>query len=70
MNKNLLIIGAGIYGLVVKEIAESMNCFEKIDFVDDNQKTTSNGIEVIGTSADIGRLSQDYENAIVAIGNP
>ena len=33
--KNLLIIGAGQYGMVAKEIAESMKCFEKIDFVDD-----------------------------------
>ena len=33
--KNLLIIGAGQYGVVAKEIAESMKCFEKIDFVDD-----------------------------------
>ena len=41
MNKNLLILGAGIYGLVAKEIAESMGCFGKIAFVDDNAKTTS-----------------------------
>lgn len=30
--KNLLIVVAGGYGHVAKEIAESMNCFEKICF--------------------------------------
>ncbi len=70
MNKNLLIVGAGIYGLVAKEIAESMKCFDKITFVDDNKKTTPNGIEVIGTTADIDNLICEYNNIIVAIGNP
>ncbi len=70
MNKNLLIVGAGIYGVVAKEIAESMNCFEKIDFVDDNRKETLNGIKVIGTCADIENLAATYNNIIVAIGNP
>lgn len=70
MNKNLLILGAGIYGLVAKEIAESMGCFEKIAFVDDNAKTTPNGHEVIGTVADIENLASDYYNIVVAIGNP
>lgn len=69
MNKNLLIVGAGIYGVVAKEIAESMNCFEKIAFVDDSKKETPNGIEVIGTCADIDELTVEYNNIIVAIGN-
>ena len=34
MNKSLLIIGAGEYGQVIKEIAE-LNGFEKIEFLDD-----------------------------------
>ncbi len=70
MNNNLLIIGAGIYGLVAKEIAESMNCFDKIEFVDDENKETPNGIPTIGTCADLQQLSLDYSNVIVAIGNP
>lgn len=69
MNDNLLIIGAGIYGLVAKEIAESMGCFEKIAFVDDNAKTTPNGIEVVGRISDIENLTSEYYNIIVAIGN-
>ena len=70
MNKNLLILGAGVYGLVAKEIAESMGCFGKIAFVDDNAKTTPNGIEVIGKISDIENLVSDYYNITVAIGNP
>ncbi len=70
MNGNLLIAGAGVYGLLAKEIAESMNCFEKIAFVDDGKKEVPNGIRVIGTCADIKGLSNEYGNVIVAIGNP
>ncbi len=70
MNKNLLIIGAGIYGVVTKEIAESMGRFEKIDFADDSAKATPNGIKVIGTTNDIENLVCEYHNIVVAIGNP
>ena len=70
MNNNLIIIGAGIYGVVAREIALSMNIFDKIDFIDDNAKTTPNGIAVIGTVSDLENLASDYINVIVAIGNP
>lgn len=69
MNKNLLIVGAGTYGVVASEIATDMGCFEKIAFVDDERKTTPNGIEVIGTIRDIDELAIEYGNIIVAIGN-
>lgn len=32
---NLLILGAGEFGHVVKEIAEDIGIFDKIDFLDD-----------------------------------
>lgn len=70
MNKNLLIVGAGVYALVAKEIAESMGCFEKIAFVDDNAKTTPNGIEVVGRVSDVENLVSEYYNVVIAIGNP
>jgi UDP-N-acetylbacillosamine N-acetyltransferase len=70
MNKNLLIIGASTYGVVAYEIATDMGCFEKIDFVDDERKTTPNGIDVVGTTQDIDELALQYSNIIVAIGNP
>ena len=68
--RKLLIVGAGIYGLVAKEIAESMGCFSKIGFVDDGAKATPNGIPVIGTGQDLVALSKEYDSAVVAIGNP
>lgn len=70
MQNNLLIIGAGIYGLVAKEIAESMNCFTAISFVDDFAEETPNGIKVIGTTEDLANLAQEYPYMIAAIGNP
>ena len=70
MNNSLLIVGASIYGVVAAEIATDMGCFDKIDFVDDERKTTPNGIAVVGTMQDIGRLEGQYGNIIVAIGNP
>ena len=70
MNKKLLIVGAGTYGIVAYEIAASMGCFQKIDFVDDERKTTPNGIDVVGTTQDIDELAIQYSNIIVAIGNP
>ena len=70
MNKNLLIVGAGIYGLVAKEVAESMGCFLRIDFVDDGAKETPDGTQVIGTTKDLPELSKRYANVVVAIGNP
>ena len=37
-NKNLLILGAGQYGQVAKEIAEETGYFDKIAFLDDNSE--------------------------------
>lgn len=70
MNRNLLIIGAGIYGLVAKEIAESMGCFQRIAFVDDCATDTPDGTPVVGTTNDLVSLSENFENVVVAIGNP
>ena len=60
---NLLILGAGQFGLMVKEIAESMNCFDKIDFLDDNNEIA------IGKLNDYENFSCEYRYAVVAIGN-
>jgi acetyltransferase-like isoleucine patch superfamily enzyme len=61
--KNLLIIGAGQYGMVAREIAESMKCFERIDFVDDVYPSA------VGKICDIEKLIHEYDSAVVAIGN-
>ena len=59
----LLIIGAGQYGMVAKEIAKSMNCFEKIDFLDDHNPIA------VGKTNQNAEFADRYESAIVAIGS-
>lgn len=58
----LLILGAGQYGLVAKEVAEAMGCFVQIDFLDDHSENA------IGKLKDIENI--EYDAAFVAIGNP
>ena len=70
MNKNLLIVGAGIYSIIAKEIAIDMGCFEKIGFIDDERTATPDGTAVVGTTRDLEELAIAYSNIIVAIGNP
>ena len=70
MNRSLLIVGAGTYGMLAYEIAVDMDCFGRICFVDDNAKRTENGIDVIGTTADIKTLAAEYSDIVVAIGRP
>lgn len=60
---NLLIIGAGGHGKVVKEVAEALAIYDKIDFVDDNAEVA------IGKTEDLPHLRVDYEAAFVGIGN-
>ncbi|MBR4626739.1 MAG: PglB [Ruminococcus sp.] len=59
----LLILGAGQYGMVAKEIAESMNRFEKIDFLDDNNPIA------VGKLNEYEKFKSEYDSAAVAIGN-
>lgn len=72
MNKNLLILGAGQYGTVVKEIAQSMNCFEKIDFLNDSFGTENPNYheEAIGKREKLDEHRVNYFYAIPAIGDP
>ena len=60
---NLLIIGAGQYGLLTKEIAESMNKFDNISFLDDNNSIA------IGKINDYKKYIGKYKYAVIAIGN-
>lgn len=61
--KNLLIIGAGEYGRLVKELAQDVNKFDKIEFLDDVAEFA------IGKTRDIKKFANEFEFAIVAIGN-
>ena len=62
--KNLLILGAGQYGCVVRETAEAMGCFEKIAFLDDNSPLA------MGKLAAYEGFAREYGCAFVAMGNP
>ncbi len=70
MNKNLLIIGAGVYGAVAMEIAQSLNCFDKIDFCDDGGSAACDAMQIVGSSDELERLAASYGYMMVAIGNP
>lgn len=63
MKRNLLIIGAGQYGNVVKEIAKETGNFGKIDFIDDASE------KAIGTISEIKSFREEYDCAVVSIGN-
>lgn len=65
MNKNLLILGAGGHGRVVKEVAEGMGVFEKIDFLDDNPDCE----DAIGLCIDNEKFTGVYSYAFPAFGN-
>ena len=62
--KNLLILGAGQYGRVVRETAEAMGCFEKICFLDDSSPLAA------GKMAEYESLRGTFSSAFVAMGNP
>ena len=62
---NLLILGAGSHGQEVREIAESLHIFQKIDFLDDDTNKT----EAIGVWEDFKELRTSYNAAIVAVGD-
>ncbi len=64
MNNNLLIIGAGGHGRVVKETAEALKIYNKIDFLDDNSELA------IGIFEEYKKFVDKYKYAFVALGNP
>ena len=83
---NLLILGAGQYGTFAKEIAEAMDCFANIAFLDDSyEPSTSSSAHtrhpeersdegsspaLIGSTRDLEKFADKFHYAFVAIGNP
>lgn len=63
IEKNLLIIGAGGHGKVVKEVAEALDYYQKIEFIDDNSW------KAVGKVSDLEKLHQEYGSAFISIGN-
>ena len=64
MDHNLLILGAGQYSFVVRETAQAIGCFGKIDCLDDHCP------DAIGTFSDYQKMAGTYDTAFVAIGDP
>ena len=64
MKKNLLILGAGQYGQIIFETAEAMDCFDRIEFLDDQNS------RAIGKLEEYAMLTDSYDCAFVAMGNP
>lgn len=69
MKKRLIIIGASGHGKVIVDIAEKMNCYTEIFFVDDNiTKKCFMQYKCIGTREVLQNENRDTD-VIVAIGN-
>lgn len=62
---NLLILGAGSQGHVVRETAEAIGIFEKIAFLDDNRELPG----VLDTLVNYRNYLEDFPVAFVAIGD-
>lgn len=60
----LLILGAGGHGRVVRETAQAMNLFEEIAFLDDN------AADALGKLEELPRFLEEFDCAMVAMGNP
>lgn len=64
---NLLILGAGGHGKVVKEIAEVDRRYETVAFLDD--RYDGNDVEIIGNFSAYMDFREQYSQAFVAMGN-
>ena len=59
MRRKLLIVASKRYGDYVKEIAESMGCFEEISFVDNDREGAIGKLEEADTFGVIGATIAD-----------
>ena len=66
--RKLLIIGAGGHGAVVANVADEMDVFTEIAFLDDGEILQCLRFPVIGKTQDISQYVHEYE-FFVAIGN-
>ena len=69
MKKDLLIIGAGAYALVARQIARNMDCFDQIHFIDDHATHAPDGTPVLGACEDLTVWQDRFSQVAVAIGN-
>ena len=69
MSKNILIIGAGGHAKSVIDALISCGEYEKIAVLEDFGAKKVLGFEVVGKISDSGKFLNEYENAVVAVGN-
>ena len=62
--EKLLILGAGQYAMVVREIAQATGGYEQIDFLDDRSPLA------LGKLEELAAFAPSYTCGIVAMGNP
>ena len=63
--KKLLILGAGGYGRTVFELAQLLDCYDKIAFLDDGR----NGPNVLGGCSEYAMFADDHTEVYPAFGN-
>ena len=66
--KNLVIIGAGGHGRVVADIAQKLNRYEQIVFLDDGEEKESMGFPIVGKTTEANNYVNEAD-IFVAIGN-
>lgn len=62
---NLLILGAGSHGRMVRELAESLRIFPRIAFLDDDPSNTL----ALASCGESSRFLEEYPVAIAAVGD-
>lgn len=69
---NLLILGAGEYGAVVKETAQAMGAFDSVSFLDDSSDSLNNICceKAIGNFDELENMCSEFEYAIAAVEDP
>ena len=68
MSKRLIIIGAGGHGKVCANIAEDMQMWDEIHFLDDHKKGYINGHRILGPIA-LNDLDFDHSDFFVGLGD-
>ena len=63
--RKLLILGAGGYGKTIADLAQQLNIYDRIAFLDDN----ADGPDVLGKCADVFQMADEDTDVYPAFGN-
>ena len=66
--RDLVIIGAGGHGRVIADIAQKLDTYETISFLDDGDAKQTMGLPIVGKASDVEKYV-DTADIFVAIGN-